>query len=87
MATKVIPTRKAVTSSIGNGIKYGGGGGLAVGVGALALGPVFGPILGGTIAGAMSKGVYGDIIVINAIMDAVALMFIGGAAGGNGGSI
>jgi len=74
MAVKV-PTLKNVEGVAKRSLVNGAIGGVAVGFGARILGPVLGPIVGGIVAGA---AVGDDVIAKNAVMDAVAILFLGG---------
>jgi len=70
-----VPTVKSVTKMAQKSLINGCIGGVAVGIGTNVLGPILGPILGGILAGAALND---EIIAKNAVMDAVAIMFIGG---------
>ena len=74
MAVKV-PTVRGITSMAKRSLINGAIGGVAVGIGANVLGPVLGPIVGGILAGAATND---EVIAKNAVMDAVAIMFLGG---------
>jgi len=70
-----VPTVRGVTNMAKKSLINGAIGGAAVGIGARTLGPVLGPIAGGILAGAALND---DVIAKNAVMDAVAIMFLGG---------
>lgn len=70
-----VPTVKGTLRMGQKAIVNGAIGGVAVGLGAQVLGPVLGPIVGGILAGAALND---EVIAKNAVMDAVALMMLGG---------
>jgi len=70
-----VPTVRGVMNTAKKALINGGIGGVAVGIGARVLGPVLGPIAGGILAGAALND---DVIAKNAVMDAVAILFLGG---------
>ena len=70
-----VPTVRGTMNMAKKALVSGAVGGAAVGIGARVLGPVLGPIIGGILAGAALND---DVIAKNAVMDAVAIMFLGG---------
>ena len=78
MPTVKVPTTKSVFSRVKDGLIAGGLGGFATGLGGSVAGPI-GTVIGGILAGAALPGEDGKIVVINAVQDAVAGMFLAGA--------
>ena len=74
MSVKV-PTVGGIQRMAKRSLINGAIGGAAVGIGAQILGPVLGPIIAGILAGAATND---EVIAKNAVMDAVAIMFLGG---------
>ncbi len=86
MSVKVIPSGSAIKGRFGTGLKAGGIGGLAVGLGARMFGPL-GAFMGAVLGGAMLTGDDGKIVTINGVMDAIAAMLLTTGGGGGGDSI
>lgn len=73
-----VPSKEKALNRAFTGIKAGTIGGVGVSLGVATLGPVLGPLVGGSIAAAMLPKGEGDIVAINAVMDSVEMMFLGG---------
>jgi len=73
--TVKVPTVRGISNMAKKSVGNGAIGGVAVGIGTNVLGPVLGPIAGGILAGAALND---EVIAKNAVMDAVAILFLGG---------
>ena len=85
MASVKVPTVKNVKSMGTKSIVAGAAGGIGVSLGTAILGPALGPAAGGILAGAAIGGDQGEIVAINATMDCMVTLFMGGSDNNSGG--
>lgn len=73
-----IPKGKTIQKRLIDGLVGGGVGGASVALFTGFLGPVLGPIIGGSLAGSIMPENTGTIVAVNATMDAVENLLLGG---------